>query len=165
MTEDVSFKEFLKRLSKLPIVYIETFQATQPSIPILSLPKPSIIHDVPISIMAAELDEITVKILNGQVFKVTRTGKVEDLKRKVSSFPPSMNSTVRIIHQGRALGDDFDLFQLPKETTLQAVITNTSVPINTEALKRDMSTLLLRHGIPPVQIDSLVSSFISQLPQ
>ena len=157
--EESIFKDFIKRLNKLPLLYKESHQQPNAPIPFLSLPlTTNPMNTVNIPTEQQREEEITVKVLNGQVLSVPKRGSISALKQKVSA-----TGAVRIILQGKALGDDIELSTLPEGATLQAVISDTSPTLNREALKRDVSAVLLRHGVSPVHIDALVTNLLNQL--
>jgi hypothetical protein len=164
---EVSFKDFIKKLQRYPIIYKEDF-APQKNIfhPILSPVKRLNTHTTPHS--QPERDEaagvVKVKLMSGEVLEFPATGTLLSLKNVLKNQLSLLNDSIRILHKGRPLTDNSLELSTLRNEQLNAIVPSSEVNmpfLSSPRFKTDLETLLIRHGLSPHQAEQFSNNFIN----
>lgn len=166
---EVSFKDFIKKLQKYPVIYKEDFFPPKNTFhPVLSPVKKSNIPTTAIHSQQSEQNEafgvIKVKLMSGEIKEFPATGTLSSLKTVLKNQLSLPNDSIRLLHKGRPLSDNSLELSTLRNEQLNAIVPSSEINppfLTSPRFKTDLETLLIRHGLSPHQAEQYSNNFIN----
>ena len=168
-----SFKDFIKKIQRYPVVYKEDHCHQNSAIPpILSFVERSAMQSTPEThpeqtMVYDSAGVIKIKLMNGEIKEFPATGTLSSLKATLKNQMALQNESIRLLHKGRPLIDEsLDLSTL-RDEQLNAITSSLGGEgsysfLTSPRFKTDLLALLIRHGLSPHQAEQLANNFINQ---